>query len=187
MFDALLVSKSTQASKLQDKHLPLQNPAKASNLRANAKLKQKAEQQKRLKAKTKANKLRGLLPKQQRKAGTAMQWEVALGLHRLWLGYMSELLGFDIEGAEPATLSTQAATNTNNQMDLDAPETAIRREEIQVETVQTSHHPTQQGFSSNVVAGWHAKLVKADYHGAMLTGEGDFLGTILEFDRIYLQ
>ena len=51
-------------------------------------------------------------------------------LHRLWLGYMSELLGLSAAGAAPPPGLKAAAA----------------------------------------AAGMHAKLVKADFHGSIVTG-----------------
>lgn len=60
------------------------------------------------------------------------RFEAYVPLHRLWLGYMSELLGL---GPQPT------------------------------ETV------TEQNAVMPNVAAMHAKLVKADFHGSIVTGE----------------
>lgn len=72
------------------------------------------------------------------------RFELYLPLHRLWLGYISELLGL---GPQPAgTVTEQNAAMPN-------------------------------------VATMHAKLVKADFHGSIMTGERRFKG-FLDFRRL---
>ena len=65
------------------------------------------------------------------------RFEVYVPLHRLWLGYISELLGL---GPQPAGTVTE-----------------------------------QKAVMSNV-ATMHAKLVKADFHGSIMTGERWLMG-----------
>ncbi len=63
------------------------------------------------------------------------RWELFVPLHRLWLGYMSELLG------------------------LAAPPTPL---------------PVDPSAAMPQAAGMHAKLVKADFHGSIVTGASFF-------------
>jgi hypothetical protein len=67
------------------------------------------------------------------------RWDAFVPLHRLWLGYMSELLG----------LTT---------VDTLGEETA---------------HAMKAAMPS--AAGMHAKLVKADFHGSIMTSQSFFL------------
>jgi ribonuclease P protein subunit POP4 len=60
------------------------------------------------------------------------RFELYLPLHRLWVGYISELLGL---GPQPAGMGTE-----------------------------------QKGAMPNVTT-MHPKLVKADFHGSIMTGE----------------
>ena len=64
-------------------------------------------------------------------AGIDDRFEAYVPLHRLWLGYVSELLGL---GPQPAGTVTE----------------------------QTAAMPN--------VATMHAKLIKADFHGSIMTG-----------------
>lgn len=149
------VSDATRKLKVTKKRLNLQNPeGKMSDLRTKQKAKQTAEREKLKRAKIRGYKVRGLLPREDRKIGKALDWDTANGIRGLWLGYMSELLGLQLEGVK-AELQ-QTATDT---------------EEF-VETVER-YHAQQQGYSANQIAGWHTKLVKADYHGALIRGTSD--------------
>ena len=67
-------------------------------------------------------------------------------LHRLWVGYMSELLGLASAAPVDSSLSSKIAPA--------------------------------------VVAGMHAKLVKADFHGSIMTGTFCFCLGRGEFDRM---
>ena len=70
-------------------------------------------------------------------SGMNDRFEAYVPLHRLWLGYISELLGL---GPQPAgTVTEQNAAMPN-------------------------------------VATMHAKLIKADFHGSIMTGERCSMG-----------
>jgi hypothetical protein len=74
--------------------------------------------------------------------GFYFRWDAFVPLHRLWLGYMSELLGLgpappQKEGGKGPSLSASAPTPA-----LPQPAGTI-----------------------------HAKLIKADFHGSIMTGE----------------
>jgi ribonuclease P protein subunit POP4 len=68
-------------------------------------------------------------------------------LHRLWLGYMSELLALS-PGPPPPPLREKKSAEGED--DVASRATAI---------------PTPQA------AGMHVKLVKADFHGSIMTGQ----------------
>ena len=71
---------------------------------------------------------------------TVFRWDAFVPLHRLWLGYMSELLGL-----------TAADTLGKGQ----------------------TAHAMKAAMPS--AAGMHAKLVKADFHGSIMTSQSLFL------------
>ena len=68
------------------------------------------------------------------------RWDAFVPLHRLWLGYMSELLGLVTVADAQARSQGQGGT---------APATKA---------------------AMPMAAGMHAKLVKADFHGSIMTG-----------------
>lgn len=73
---------------------------------------------------------------------------------------MAELLALRLEGA---TTPEGLVESTKDE--------PMERQEDYVPTGQEDrYHHTHQGFSTQQVASWHAKLVKADYHGAVITG-----------------
>lgn len=167
---------SVRAAKVTDKHVPLQNPpGKTSELRANKQKRKQEEKRKKKQAHIRGNKARGLLPRAARKNGSAVAWVTALGLHKLWLGYMAELLGVDVEGSVPmdeTVVPTQpeASTSTlSNQQD-----SAMEVDQDPAEQQQQTQHvqvgsALDQGYSATIISSWHAKLSKADYHGCLLT------------------
>lgn len=134
---------STQTSKLNSKHVALTNPKRDSSLRAAKKASVNAEKQKRKTAKIKGFKTRGLLPKQHRTSGASLKWTTALGLHKLWIGYVSELLDLQL-------------VSVNEEQDL---ESGVKMDPA-----------IQAGYGPGVVMGWQGKLTKADYHGAIISG-----------------
>ena len=69
------------------------------------------------------------------------RWNAFVPLHRLWLGYMSELLGLVTMVDAQARSQGQGGT---------APATKA---------------------AMPMAAGMHAKLVKADFHGSIMTGQ----------------
>ena len=78
------------------------------------------------------------------------RWDAFVPLHWLWLGYMSELLGLT------------AAVNTLGQGQGQG-----------LEQGQTLAMKAASAMPS--AAGMHAKLVKADFHGSIMTGRSFFL------------
>jgi len=68
-----------------------------------------------------------------------VRWDAFVPLHRLWLGYMSELLGL----------------------------TTVDRLGQEKEKEQEQEHAMKAAMPS--AAGMHAKLVKADFHGSIMT------------------
>ena len=146
------ISAATLAAKVSKKHLALKNPeGKISSLRAQRKAKQKAEKEKILKAKVRGYRVRGLVPKPERRVGKALDYATAEGLRCLWLGYISEVLGLALEGG------SQDVSEIEGQVDA-------------VEERVDRYHALQQGFTQAQVQSWHTKLVKADYHGALIKG-----------------
>jgi hypothetical protein len=71
---------------------------------------------------------------------SVFRWDAFVPLHRLWLGYMSELLGL-------TTVDTLGQERTAHAMKAAMPS----------------------------AAGMHAKLVKADFHGSIMTSRSFFL------------
>jgi ribonuclease P protein subunit POP4 len=77
----------------------------------------------------------------------AFRWDAFIPLHRLWLGYMSELLG--LAESDDAQVQAQAqAQQGQNAPAIPVPATPMP-----------------------MAAGMHAKLVKADFHGSIMTGQ----------------
>ena len=72
----------------------------------------------------------------------AFRWDAFVPLHRLWLGYMSELLGLVTEVYAQARGKGLEQGQTAPAMKTAMP----------------------------MAAGMHAKLVKADFHGSIMTG-----------------
>lgn len=98
-----------------------------------------------------------------------MSWSTALGLHRLWLGYMSELLGLDLDmGDVGGTLPTQpvASTSQSKQGEASASTSASRHQGHEVQ-LSSAH---EEGYTQGVITTWHTKLSKADYHGCLISG-----------------
>lgn len=184
MYKTLNIPPGVQASKLADKHVALQNPrGKTSELRASKQKRSETEKQKKNQAKIRGNQSRGLLPRRARRNGLAMNWETALGLHRLWLGYMAELLALDIDTRD---LGGMVPTQPEQQQQPEA--STSQAMEVESEEVSSSgapevmneQHQSQEmrlesaldsGYSQNVLTGWHTKLSKADYHGCLISGE----------------
>ena len=75
---------------------------------------------------------------------SVFRWDAFVPLHRLWLGYISELLGL-------------TAVDTLEQGQGQEGRTA---------------HAMKAAMPS--AAGMHAKLVKADFHGSIMTGRSFF-------------
>ncbi|KAI0288943.1 Rof/RNase P-like protein [Russula brevipes] len=71
------------------------------------------------------------------------RWDAFVPLHRLWLGYMSELLGLAAapEGPEDGGGGDSGGASSSS-----------------------------AAMSRAVAAGMHAKLLKADFHGSIVTG-----------------
>lgn len=74
-------------------------------------------------------------------------------LHQLWLGYVSELLGVDLQ-TEPSTTSS-----LDIGMTLDPPSAST-----------TNGSTTEHTITASQAQSWQTKLVKADFHGAKLSG-----------------
>lgn len=182
LYRGLDIGKGVADSKLRDKFLALQNPqGKTSDLRAKKQGRSEAEKSKKKQAKIRGNKSRGLLPKKARRTGTVMSWETALGVHKLWLGYMAELLNLDID----TTVTVPDYSDTRIETQLQ-PEASTSRAPMQVDEEESSpevDHPylctglssaLDSGFSQGIISGWQQKLSKADYHGCMLSSQSLF-------------
>lgn len=105
------------ASRVQGRHLSLENQ---SRTRTGAKKKERK----------KGVKIPRLRPESWRLPGSETKFEMYLPLHRLWLGYISELLGLGPQPAETVTEEKAAMPN---------------------------------------VTAMQSKLVKADFHGSIMT------------------
>ncbi|KAG8212816.1 RNase P/MRP p29 subunit [Butyriboletus roseoflavus] len=121
-------------SRIKDRHVPLDNPARESKTK-----KEKIAKQARKQAEKDRKKLRPLGRNAAASKGLwklekhAARFELFIPLHRLWMGYMSELLGLGVLDVSSSTSSHQGKMPSATSM--------------------------------------HAKLVKADLNGALLTGE----------------
>jgi ribonuclease P protein subunit POP4 len=82
----------------------------------------------------------------------AFRWDAFVPLHRLWLGYMSELLGL-------VTMEAQAHAQGQGQ----------------------GRTAPAMKAAMPMAAGMHAKLVKADFHGSIMTGQ-----SILSLRRVII-
>jgi len=109
------------ASRVQERHLFLQNQPRERT---------RAKEKERKKKKQKGGKIPRPRPESWRLAENETRFELYLPLHRLWLGYISELLGLGPQRAGTVTEQNAAMPN---------------------------------------VATMHAKLVKADFHGSIMT------------------
>jgi hypothetical protein len=87
-------------------------------------------------------------------------------LHRLWLGYISELLGLPLRDA---TNANQVVGNTSTTATPSETQSIPHTETQHVRTVQA----LEDGISLTKMQGWQAKLVKADFHGCKIEGRED--------------
>ena len=118
------------ASRIRGRQIMLENPARDSN----AKRERDAKRAKRVAEKKRKQLGIPSLRKMSEKGVWKLadvRFELFLPLHRLWLGYMSELLGLPVSSPGDALVG-------------------------------------QANMPSS--AGMHAKLVKADFHGSIMTG-----------------
>src|SRR5882672_997447 len=87
------------------------------------------------------------------------RWDAFVPLHRLWLGYMSELLGLGpVPSPVPPTLP---------QEERKGPPSSSLSASVSASAPTTPALPQPAGTM-------HAKLIKADFHGSIMTGEGSF-------------
>ncbi|KAI0293511.1 Rof/RNase P-like protein [Multifurca ochricompacta] len=86
------------------------------------------------------------------------RWDLFVPLHRLWLGYMSELLGLAIPPSSSSQPSTSTSTST---------------------TTMRTMMPQ--------AAGMHAKLLKADFHGSIMTVRRSKNATLVGASGIVIQ
>jgi ribonuclease P protein subunit POP4 len=77
-----------------------------------------------------------------------IRWDLFVPLHRLWLGYMSELLALSPRPPPPPKEKSAEGEDKKD-------EVASRAAAI----------------SMPQAAGMHVKLVKADFHGSIMTGQ----------------
>ena len=85
--------------------------------------------------------------------GWSFRWDAFVPLHRLWLGYMSELLGLGTAPSPSEPLQPQQEGEEGKGPSRSAPGPA-----------PTPALPQPAGTM-------HAKLIKADFHGSIMTGE----------------
>jgi len=127
----------TYDSRVKGRHVLLENPVRESRAK-----KERAAKYARKQAEKERKKLRPLGRNTAESKGLwklekdATRFELFIPLHRLWMGYMSELLGLDPP-------DTDASTSTSS----------------------SSHHRGKMPSASSM----HAKLVKADFNGSLLT------------------
>lgn len=172
------LSDQTIADKMTNKHVSLSNPPKISKVRE-ARLQRKAAERQRRKAiLLKQHKLpRGIASKAERNALTCpprkptqsfVDWpNVALGLHRMWLAYMARLLDLQLDLPGPPTAQEPASDLTAA---MDVEESAASASSEVKQKAQTSAQ-----YSASVVQNWHVKLSKADFHGARITGQFNYI------------
>lgn len=93
-------------------------------------------------------------------------------LHKLWLGYISELLNLALRTETEPTPSqagqsevSEAGVAGSSSMSLDAPAP------VQSVGTQQQSATTSQPFSLQQMQAWQSKLVKADFHGCDVEGE----------------
>ena len=88
-------------------------------------------------------------------------------LHRLWLGYISDLLGVPLRGATSAVTLAQEALQPSGQ--------ATNGESSQrTPTKEPGTLPALgNGTSLTQMQAWQSKLVKADFHGCKVEGKQD--------------
>jgi len=166
-----LVARGSIPSKLANKAVPLENPDKESDWRKERKAKAKSEREKR----KIANKRRrsGRIVKVPGQAGPSakdlgkplvkghVSYDLMEPLHRLWLGYISELLGLPLRDA---TNANQVVGNTSTTATPSETQSIPHTETQHVRTVQA----LEDGISLTKMQGWQAKLVKADFHGCKI-------------------
>ena len=84
-------------------------------------------------------------------------------LHRLWLGYISELLGLPLRNA---TSANQIVAQAGGAAVTDEGTPDFRPESQHARTMSAM----EDGISLTKMQGWQAKLVKADFHGCKIEG-----------------
>lgn len=84
-------------------------------------------------------------------------------LHRLWLGYMSELLGIPLRNA---TNASQVVAQVSNAPAGGSDSSPTHTDSGHVRTISA----VEDGISLTKMQGWQAKLVKADFHGCKIEG-----------------
>lgn len=107
----------------------------------------------------------------QKVTSTLFSYELMEPLHRLWLGYISELLNLPLRNtASAADLSRNALVDpgANGSNGLSS---TMRMEENSRECLNISiKSALEDGISVSTMQGWQTKLVKADFHGARIQG-----------------
>jgi len=167
-YKLLGVSPAAQQSKVSKKHVALKNPeGKLSSFSAAQKALKEKETAKRKRAKLRGENTRGIMPKKQRTARNHLSWDSVQGLHALWLGYMSELLGLELQGAESAA---QTANHMPKVPAIPSRKESGDTEGDQIEIIESinRHSAIAQGFTTSQILNWHTKLVKASYLGCSI-------------------
>jgi ribonuclease P protein subunit POP4 len=88
------------------------------------------------------------------------RYDALMPLHRLWLGYMSELLSLPLRGATTGPSSALELGASGSEKPVEGKVDEIGRREVRT--------MTQEGFPPNTVANWQSKLVRADFSGCIL-------------------
>lgn len=96
-------------------------------------------------------------------------YELLRPLHKLWLGYISELLNLSLRTEDLAPGHAEGATSSNegvgnSSMPVDPP--------VPVEAAPTEAPQAlpSEMFSIHQMQTWQGKLVKADFHGCSIEG-----------------
>ncbi|CAD6581224.1 MAG: hypothetical protein CYPHOPRED_001520 [Cyphobasidiales sp. Tagirdzhanova-0007] len=173
------VSQGSMSTKMATPRLPLENPVKESERRKRekdiakmAKQRMKAERKRRRSGRKVTPELLTNVNKKKALSGKALirghvSYELFEPLHKLWLGYISELLNLPLRntasasevsrGEDNHTVAEETIADKRSPSLKELPQLGIRAEIAQ-----------NSGISLNAMQAWQAKLVKADFHGAKI-------------------
>lgn len=103
--------------------------------------------------------------------GRSCSYELMEPLHRLWLGYISELLGLTFRDAmSPSQAAAAIGDQTSDSPKDQAASTEADAGSSTVAVTFETKSVLQDNVPLNQMQGWQAKLVKADFHGAKVEG-----------------
>ena len=143
-------------SRLTGRHVTLAQPPRESEARKKRRQKKVLEKAKLEQARARGLKTRGILSRKTRESEsseTGLTWQNMLPLHYLWLGYMSELFGIPLQGAQTATEAASGADSCHQEL-------------------SPKPNPVVQALVNDSVrrSTWQTSLTKADFHGCILSG-----------------